>query len=316
MEAGARTWPRDGVPERPAAWLLTAARRRVLDRLRAEAMAARKEPLLVVDAEAAAARTGWSRADPGDLVGDEVLRLVLMCCHPALAPVRLARVTLALAPDEPVLSGLLALLLLQHSRRDARVDAAGRLVLLPDQDRSRWHHGEVAEALDVLSRMPPHLSSALAESYRLQALVASEHAIAATASDTRWDRICDHYATLVALNTGRAARGGGGTGRARRAARGAGRARRPRRGDAPQPPATRRAGELLARVGEARRGRRVARRGDRPLRQPGRARPPDQAPRRAPSHRRPAGHVAQPRWRGIPLVTGGAEAPLCRGMGR
>jgi len=129
VEAGARTWPRDGVPERPAAWLLTAARRRVLDRLRAEAMAARKEPLLVVDAEAAAARTGWSRADPGDLVGDEVLRLVLMCCHPALAPVRLARVTLALAPDEPVLSALLALLLLQHSRRDARVDAAGRLVL-------------------------------------------------------------------------------------------------------------------------------------------------------------------------------------------
>ena len=80
--------------------------------------------------------------------------------------------------------------------------------------------------------------------------MASEHAIAATASDTRWDRICDHYATLVALNTGRAARGGGGTGRARRAARGAGRARRPRRGDAPQPPATRRAGELLARVGK------------------------------------------------------------------
>ncbi len=65
---------------------MTAARRRVLDRLRAEAMAARKEPLLVVDAEAAAARGGSSRADPGDLVDDDVLRLVLMCCHPALAP--------------------------------------------------------------------------------------------------------------------------------------------------------------------------------------------------------------------------------------
>ncbi len=51
VEAGARTWPRDGIPERPAAWLRTAARRRVLDRLRAEAMAARKVPLLVVDAE-------------------------------------------------------------------------------------------------------------------------------------------------------------------------------------------------------------------------------------------------------------------------
>ena len=68
--------------------------------------------------------------------------------------VRLVRVTLALRPDEPVLQALLALLLLQHSRRDARVDADGRLVLLPDQDRSRWHLDEVAEALDLLERMP------------------------------------------------------------------------------------------------------------------------------------------------------------------
>ena len=114
--------------------------------------------------------------------------------------VRLVRVTLAQCPDEPVLLALLALLLLQHSRRDARVGDNGRLVLLPDQDRSRWHHDEVAEALDVLTRMPPHLTSALSESYRLQALVAAEHATAATASDTRWDVICERYAELVALN--------------------------------------------------------------------------------------------------------------------
>ena len=49
FEAAARRWPQDGVPANPPAWLLTAARRRVLDRLRAEAVAARKEPLLVVD---------------------------------------------------------------------------------------------------------------------------------------------------------------------------------------------------------------------------------------------------------------------------
>ena len=61
VEAAARTWPRDGVPDRPAAWLLTAARRRVLDRLRAEAMAARKEPLLVVDADVAG--SGRRRSD-------------------------------------------------------------------------------------------------------------------------------------------------------------------------------------------------------------------------------------------------------------
>ena len=74
--------------------------------------------------------------------------------------VRLVRVTLALRPDEPVLQALLALLLLQHSRRDARVDADGRLVLLPDQDRSRWHLDEVAEALDLLERMPADRTSA------------------------------------------------------------------------------------------------------------------------------------------------------------
>ena len=60
--------------------------------------------------------------------------------------VRLTRTVLALRPDDPTLTALLALELLQHSRRDARVDADGRLVLLADQDRRRWHHGEVAEA--------------------------------------------------------------------------------------------------------------------------------------------------------------------------
>ncbi len=297
VEAGARTWPRDGVPDRPAAWLLTAARRRVLDRLRAEAMAARTRPLLVVDAEVAAA-LGSVRADPGDLVDDDVLRLVLMCCHPALAPevasalalrlvvgvttadiarlflvpeptmaarvtrgkrkivtagipfgvpdasalperlgvvaqvaylaftagyapgsgpdllradlsgeaVRLVRVTLALRPDEPVLRALLALLLLQHSRRDARVGDDGRLVLLPDQDRSRWRLDEVDEALGLLQGMPGAVTSPLAESYRLQAYVAAEHATAVTASDTRWDRVCEHYAALVALNPSPAVR--------------------------------------------------------------------------------------------------------------
>ncbi len=120
--------------------------------------------------------------------------------------VRLVRVTLALAPDEPVLEALLALLLLQHSRRDARVDGHGRLVLLPDQDRSRWHHDEVDEAVDLLERMPGRVASPLAESYRLQARVAAEHATAATASDTRWDRVCDHYAALVALNPSPAVR--------------------------------------------------------------------------------------------------------------
>ena len=297
VEAAARTWRRDGVPDSPAAWLTTAARRRVLDRLRAEAMAARKAPLLVVDARSAWA-SGGTMADPGGLVEDDLLRLVLLCCHPALAPevasalalrlvvgvptgdiarlflvpeptmaaritrgkrkivtagipfgvsdasvlperldvvaqvaylaftagyapgsgrdllraelageaVRLVRVTLAQCPDEPVLVALLALLLLQHSRRDARVGSDGALVLLPDQDRSRWHHDEVDEALRHLSRMPSAFPSPLAEAYRLQALVAAEHATAATASATRWDRICEHYTALVELSPSPAVR--------------------------------------------------------------------------------------------------------------
>ena len=74
FEAATRHWPAGGVPANPPAWLLTAARRRAVDRLRAEAVAVRKEPLLVVDAEhaAAAARV---MVDGGDVVEDDLLRL-------------------------------------------------------------------------------------------------------------------------------------------------------------------------------------------------------------------------------------------------
>ena len=84
VEAAARRWPEDGVPDNPAAWLMTSARRRVVDRLRAEAMAQRKAPLLITDVER---REEGSRtmADPGDLVEDDLLRLVMMCTHPALS---------------------------------------------------------------------------------------------------------------------------------------------------------------------------------------------------------------------------------------
>lgn len=294
VEAAARRWPGGGVPDNPAAWLHTAARRRLLDRLRAEAMAARKEPLLVVEAERAG---GAPMADPGGLVEDDVLRLVLLCCHPALAPevasalalrlvvgvstadiarlflvpeptmaaritrgkkkiaaagipfavpdatvlpermrvvaqvaylaftagyapgsgadllradlageaVRLVRVALGLRPGEPVLRALLALTLLQHSRRDARVGPDGALVLLPDQDRTRWHHDEVDEALALLDGMPP-AADPLVESYRLQALVAAEHATAPSAAATRWDRICAVYEALLEVNPSPSAR--------------------------------------------------------------------------------------------------------------
>ena len=85
VEAAARRWPDDGVPDNPAAWLLTTARRRVLDRLRAESMAQRKVAAAGDRRRATRGRGSDAMADPGDLVEDDLLRLVLMCTHPALA---------------------------------------------------------------------------------------------------------------------------------------------------------------------------------------------------------------------------------------
>jgi predicted RNA polymerase sigma factor len=289
--AAAAHWPDDGVPGNPAAWLLTtAARRKIIDRLRAEATAARKEPLLVVDAELAQ-QAERIMADPGILLRDERLRLIFLCASPVLAPeaaaaltlrlvlgvptadiaavfhvstptmaarltrakrtvnrsgerfvvpegaallprletvcrvvylaftlgyapvsgaevtrvevaaeaIRLARLLRALLPGRPELDALLALMLLQHSRRDARVDGIGRLVLLRVQDRSSWHQDEITEGLAVLAPMMSGQWTGAAAEYFLQALIAAEHAVAARAEDTRWDRIAAHYAELEQL---------------------------------------------------------------------------------------------------------------------
>ena len=286
FESAARTWPGDGVPANPGAWLLVAARRRITDRLRAEAVANRKLPLLAVEADVAkeAQRT---MADPGERggVADERLRLVLLCAHPALAPeaaaaltlrlvlgvstedlarlflvrtstmaarltrarkrlagasfsvplgaeladrvrvvsdvaylaftagyapgsgaevlradvageaIRLVRVLRDLLPEpDAEVDALLALMLLQHSRRDARVEG-GRLVLLPDQDRRRWIGAEITEAIALLTP----ITQAAPAPYLLQALIAAEHAIAATPADTDWPRIVARYDELLGL---------------------------------------------------------------------------------------------------------------------
>jgi RNA polymerase sigma-70 factor (ECF subfamily) len=111
----------------------------------------------------------------------------------AAEAIRLARVLLALMPDEPEARGLLALLLLQDSRRDARVDDAGELVLLEDQDRSLWDPGEIEEGLQLVrgtvrSRPGP---------YALQAAIAAMHALAASPDETDWARIAALYRELA-----------------------------------------------------------------------------------------------------------------------
>jgi RNA polymerase sigma-70 factor (ECF subfamily) len=289
FELALATWPRDGVPDRPEAWLLTAARRRGLDRLRRESTLTRKLPLLVRPEPVAGPEDSAGEVDEGmSTIPDDRLRLLFTCCHPALAlearvaltlrclgglttaevaraflvpeptmaaritrakkkiaaagipyrvpadaelptrlaglltvlylvfnegyaatsgdaairrdlcdeAIRLARVLVALMPDEPEAIALLALMLLQNARRDARLDTAARLVLLPDQDRSRWHAGQIAEGLALLARSG---RGGRIGPYLLQAAIAAEHSRAARAADTDWAAIAALYRALDEL---------------------------------------------------------------------------------------------------------------------
>jgi RNA polymerase sigma-70 factor, ECF subfamily len=106
--------------------------------------------------------------------------------------IRLARVLTGLMPREHEARGLLALMLLHHSRRDARVDENGDMILLEDQDRSLWHRNELEEGI-VLSA-----EAGAGTPYAIQSAIAAEHARAATAADTDWRRIAALYERLEA----------------------------------------------------------------------------------------------------------------------
>ena len=278
-----KTWPRDGVPRRPGAWLTTVARNRALDRLRRSAAEAAK--LREVAALAPADDPG---RDDDSGIRDDRLRLMFTCCHPALPlearvaltlrtlaglttaeiaraflvpeptmakrlvraknkirhagipyrvppshllpervvgvlavlyllfnegyaasagadlvrqglcaeAIRLARALASLMPDEPEALGLLALMLLQDSRRAARVDAAGDLVPLEDQDRGRWDAARIAEGHDALAAALGHGRPG---PYQLQAAIAACHASAARAADTDWPTIARVYGQLARL---------------------------------------------------------------------------------------------------------------------
>ena len=280
-----RSWPRDGVPRRPGAWLTTVARNRALDRLRRHASEAAKLHQAVIlsppDDPAGGA------VDTHD-IADDRLRLMFTCCHPALPlearvaltlrtlaglttaeiarafltaeptmakrlvrakqkirnaaipyrvppahllpertsgvlavlyllfnegyaatagtrlvrhdlcaeAIRLARVLTGLMPDEPEATALLALMLFHHSRRTSRVDAAGDVVTLENQDRSRWDRGEIAEGVSLLAAAVRREQRG---PYLLQAAIAQCHATAATAEDTDWGLIADLYGVLAQL---------------------------------------------------------------------------------------------------------------------
>jgi RNA polymerase sigma-70 factor, ECF subfamily len=272
--AAAATWPSAGVPDRPGAWLTTTAWRKALDVVRRD-RSAPGEPV-----EQPAPPT----PEPGLQGEDDLLQLVLTCCHPALAiegrvaltlrhvaglavaeiaagflvpeetmakrlvrartkirqsgisfelpgpeglPERLSSVQAVLylvfteghlasgsgpavrtelceeaiwltrqvhrlLPGDCETTGLLALMLFQHSRVDARHDDTGRLVPFPEQDRARWDDGAIAEARALLA------TTGLGPigPYQLQAAIAALHAAATTADDLNWPRIADLYGLL------------------------------------------------------------------------------------------------------------------------
>lgn len=110
--------------------------------------------------------------------------------------IRLGKLVAALMPDEPEALGLVALLLLHDSRSAARHGAAGDVVLLADQDRSRWNHPEIVEAVGLLGRA---LRLGRPGPYQLQAGIAALHAQAGSADQTDWPGIAALYAQLLAL---------------------------------------------------------------------------------------------------------------------
>ncbi len=280
-----KTWPRDGVPRRPGAWLTTVARNRALDRLRrgaAETAKLREAAVLSLTDD-----PGWD-ADDESGIRDDRLRLIFTCCHPALAlearvaltlrtlaglttaeiaraflvpeqtmakrlvrakhkirdaaipyrvpaahllsertagvlavvyllfnegyaasagadlvrlglcaeAIRLARALAGLMPDEPEALGLLALMLLHNARRVTRTDAAGDLVTLEDQDRSRWDRAEIEEGTSLLEAA---LRRGRPGPYQVQAAIAACHATAADAAGTDWAQIALLYERLARL---------------------------------------------------------------------------------------------------------------------
>jgi RNA polymerase sigma-70 factor (ECF subfamily) len=111
----------------------------------------------------------------------------------AAEAIRLGRLLVELMPDETECLGLLALMLATHARRSARLDPTGDLVLLADQDRSRWDHAAIAEAGAIVDRVLRHQAVG---PYQIQAAIACLHGLADSDATTDWKQIVDLYRSL------------------------------------------------------------------------------------------------------------------------
>jgi len=284
FRAALEQWPREGVPANPRAWLVSTGRFKAIDSMRRRA---RFDALDDVGAKADVAVFDDAAWADEESVGDDRLRLIFTCCHPALAAdaqialtlrevcgltteeiarafltpaptlaqrivrakakirdaqipyqvptraelperldavlrvvylvfnegyaasageqvtrhdlsaeaIRLGRLLVELLP-EPEAIGLLALMLLQESRRAARTSPSGDLVLLEDQDRSAWNADQIAEGATLVERA---LASRRIGPYTLQAAIAAVHAQATTAAATDWNEIVGLYNVLLTI---------------------------------------------------------------------------------------------------------------------
>jgi RNA polymerase sigma-70 factor, ECF subfamily len=284
FEAALEQWPREGTPASPVSWLVSTARHKAIDRLRRNALLARKQDEIARHIE-------LSAPDEEATVPEDRLRLIFTCCHPALAieaqvaltlrtlgglsteqiaraflvpvatmaqrlvrakgkiraaripyevpatdalaerleavmvvvylvfnegytasagprlvrgdlceeAIRLGRMLVELLPDHAEPKGLLALMLLHDSRRETRLDEAGDIVLLEDQDRARWDRAQIREGA-ALARAALGAEGEAPGPYALQAAIAAVHAEAPTVAATNWRRITALYGALAEVN--------------------------------------------------------------------------------------------------------------------
>jgi RNA polymerase sigma factor (sigma-70 family) len=283
-------WPKVGIPEKPAAWLMATAKNRALDRLRRQKMAARKHAEIGRDMEMEQESVPDYAVALDDDIGDDLLGLIFTACHPVLSgearvaltlrliggltteeiarafvaqesaigqrivrakrtlaeagvsfevprgadrterlasvleviylifnegyaatagddwmrpqlceeALRLGRILAGLAPEEPEVHGLVALMEIQVSRFGARTGPDGAPILLLDQNRARWDRLYIRRGLAGLERAEK-LGGA-AGPYALQAAIAACHARAATAEETDWAKIAALYAALASVD--------------------------------------------------------------------------------------------------------------------